>query len=57
MIRTAEIEIDMVTTYDQEATPLDYLFKTRNIAKRTMPASRRGAMTSGTSSGSAPGPP
>ena len=27
MTRTAEIEIEMVTTYDQDAQPLDYLFQ------------------------------
>jgi hypothetical protein len=27
MSRTAQIEIEMLTSYDQEATPLDYLFQ------------------------------
>ena len=27
MTRTAEIEIEMVTTYDQDAQPLDYLYQ------------------------------
>ena len=27
MARTAEIEIEMMTTYDQDAQPLDYLFQ------------------------------
>src|SRR5439155_12457874 len=27
MTRTAEIEIEMVATYDQDAQPLDYLFQ------------------------------
>jgi hypothetical protein len=27
MTRTAELEIDMLTTFDQDANPLDYLFQ------------------------------
>jgi hypothetical protein len=27
MTRTAEIEIEMLATYDQDAQPLDYLFQ------------------------------
>ena len=27
MTRTAEIEIDMIETYDQDSSPLDYLFQ------------------------------
>jgi hypothetical protein len=27
MTRTAEVEIDMLTTFDQDANPLDYLFQ------------------------------
>ncbi len=34
MTRTAEIEIDMVETYDQDAHPLDYLFQDPNYRRQ-----------------------
>ena len=30
MTRTAEVEIDMLTSFDQDASPLDYLFQDPN---------------------------
>jgi hypothetical protein len=34
MTRSAEIEIDMIETYDPESTPLDYLFQDPNYRQQ-----------------------